>query len=54
MKTDDFKAFYNQRKEALLQRIEQATGKTINRQVQVQTDLIEANTESEEEEEEQE
>jgi hypothetical protein len=53
LKKDDFKTFYDLRKEALLQRIEQATGKTINRQVQVQADIIELSTESEEDEEEQ-
>jgi len=54
LKTDNFRAFYNQRKEALLQRIEQATGKAINRQVQIQADLVDASSEAEEDEEEQE
>lgn len=54
LKKDNFKTFYDLRKEVLLQRIEQATGKTINRQVQEHIDIVETSTESEENEEEQE
>ncbi|MFH1547044.1 MAG: DUF262 domain-containing protein [bacterium] len=53
LKRDGFKTFYNQRKESLLLRIEQATGKTINRQVQLQADFVEEGYEFEEDEGEQ-
>ncbi|WP_338736976.1 DUF262 domain-containing protein [Candidatus Dehalogenimonas loeffleri] len=51
LKKDDFKSFYDKRKEALLKRIEQATGKAIGRQAPSQIENADAEGELTEEEE---